>query len=255
MSSHRDPDRLINAFLMEGQTELADPVYDAVRATIERKRQRVAIGPWRMPTMNKLVPIGLGAAAVVVALVVGSQLLGPTASGGVGGAPSTEPAATPSPTPVGGTVNYQFDGAPATTEVDAVADGASVSGTAVTTFGGGTHTVRLMCAGDYGDVWAFGGTTEQTTVARRAVPALGRRSSSRTARPSRSQSGSPTRSGREATATAGSHRSISAASILRTSTPWSPVRWCPRLISLPERSEDCCGRPGRGRPPLAFGRG
>ena len=64
----------------------------------------------------------------------------------------------------GGSVDYQSDGAPATTEVDAVADGASVSGTAVTTFGAGTHTVQLECAARDGDTWALGGTTEQTTV-------------------------------------------------------------------------------------------
>lgn len=100
MNAHRDPDRLINAFLMEGQTELADPVYDAVRATIEQKRQRVVFGPWRLPDiMNKFVPLGLGAAAVVLVLVVGTQLLRTPASDvGVGGAPSTTPSATPSPT-------------------------------------------------------------------------------------------------------------------------------------------------------------
>jgi hypothetical protein len=100
MNAHRDPDRLINAFLMEGQTELADPVYDAVRATIEQKRQRVVFGPWRLPDiMNKFVPLGLGAAAVVLVLVVGTQLLRtPASDGGVGGAPSTTPSATPSPT-------------------------------------------------------------------------------------------------------------------------------------------------------------
>ncbi len=95
MNTKRDPDRLIHAFLMEGQTDLADQVYDAVRATIEHKRQRVVIGPWRMPTMNKLMPIALGAAAVVVALVAGTQLLGPPAPDGVG----APPAATPSPSP------------------------------------------------------------------------------------------------------------------------------------------------------------
>ena len=164
MNERRDPDRLIHAFLMEGQTELADQVYDAVRATIEDTHQRAVIGPWRIPTMNKLVPIGLGAAAVVVILVVGTQLLGAPAPGGVGGAPSAEPTATPSPTPFGGTVRYQLDGAPATTEANVVADGASVSGTAVTTLVGGTHTVRLECATRNGDFWAVGGTTEQTTV-------------------------------------------------------------------------------------------
>ena len=82
MTAPRDPDRLIHAFLMEGQTELADQVYDAVRANIEQKRQRVVIGPWRMPDiMNKLVPIGLGAAAVVAVLVVGTQLVGSPAGG------------------------------------------------------------------------------------------------------------------------------------------------------------------------------
>ena len=96
MNAQRDPDRLINAFLMEGQTELADQVYDAVRASIEQKRQRVVIGPWKMPDMDKLMPVALGAAAVVVALVIGAQVLGPPAPGGVGAAPSP----TPTPTPV-----------------------------------------------------------------------------------------------------------------------------------------------------------
>jgi hypothetical protein len=97
MNERRDPDRLVHDFLMEGQTELADQVYDAVRATIEQKRQRVVIGPWRMPDMNKLVPIGLAGAAVVVVLAIGIQLLGPPAPGGVGGVPSAEPSATPTP--------------------------------------------------------------------------------------------------------------------------------------------------------------
>jgi hypothetical protein len=164
MTERRDPDRLIKAFLMEGQTDLAAPVYDAVRATIERKGQRAVIGPWRMPDMNKFFAIGLGTAAVVVALVIGNQLFGRAAAGGVGGAPPAEPTATPLPTPAGGVVHYQLDGAPATTEVVAVADGGSLSGTAVTTLVGGTHSVRLRCATTDGDLWAVAGTTEQTTV-------------------------------------------------------------------------------------------
>jgi hypothetical protein len=95
MTASRDPDRLINAFLHEGAEQLNDRVYDDVRAEIEQKRQRVVIGPWRVPTMNKLVPIGLGAAAVVVAVVVGSRFLGPPAPTGVGTAPSPRPSATP----------------------------------------------------------------------------------------------------------------------------------------------------------------
>jgi hypothetical protein len=64
----------------------------------------------------------------------------------------------------GGSVTYQLDGAPATTEIDAVVSGASVSGTAVSKLGTGTHTVKLACASRVGDIWALGGTTEQTTV-------------------------------------------------------------------------------------------
>ena len=94
MNARRDPDRLIQAFLMEGQTELADQVYDAVRSTVEHRRQRVFIGPWRTPFMNKLVPIGLGAAAVIVALVLGTRLLGPVPSG-----PGTVPSASPTVEP------------------------------------------------------------------------------------------------------------------------------------------------------------
>jgi hypothetical protein len=89
---------LIHSFLMEGQTELADPVFDAVRATIEHKRQRAVIGPWRMPdVMSKFIPIGLGLAAVVVVLVIGTQLLGPSASGGVGATPTAMPSPTAAP--------------------------------------------------------------------------------------------------------------------------------------------------------------
>jgi hypothetical protein len=100
MTASRDPDRLIHAFLREGEDELQDQVYDAVRAEIEQKRQRAFIGPWRIPEMNRIVSIGLGAAAVVLALFVGAQLLGPP-SGGFGGdaeaTPSPEPTATLTP--------------------------------------------------------------------------------------------------------------------------------------------------------------
>lgn len=97
MTASRDPDRLIQHFLAEGAEQLHDQVYDAVRSEIEHQPQRAVIGPWRMPTMNKLVPIGLGAAAVFVALVVGPRLLGPPAPGGVGGIPSVAPSVAPSP--------------------------------------------------------------------------------------------------------------------------------------------------------------
>jgi hypothetical protein len=163
MTAPHDLDRQLQAFLTDGPTELPDPSFDAVRDRMETTRQRVVIGPWRFPDMNKLVPIGLGAAALVVALVLGTRLLGPPAPAGPGGAPSASPSPTPSPTPIGGIVDYRLDGLPATTEVDVVADGASVTGTAVTKFKG-VQTVRLECAARDGEIWALAGTIEETTV-------------------------------------------------------------------------------------------
>ena len=46
--------------------------------------------------MNKFVPIGLGAGAVVVALVVGTRLVGPPTSSGPGAAPTASPSSAAS---------------------------------------------------------------------------------------------------------------------------------------------------------------
>ena len=107
--------------------------------------------------------------SIVVSILGGCGAAAPTAAPTQGTASTPAPAATLGATPspnraIGGTVHYQLDGAPVTTEVDAVAVGASVSGTAVTTLAKGTHTVRLECAAQDGDTWALGGTTAQTTV-------------------------------------------------------------------------------------------
>lgn len=90
MTAPRDLDRQITAFLQEGPAELPDASFDAVRDRIEGTRQRVYVGPWRVPTMNKFVSIGLGAAAVVAVLVIASQFIAPPTSN-VGG-----PTASPS---------------------------------------------------------------------------------------------------------------------------------------------------------------
>src|SRR5439155_13499714 len=65
MTASRDPDKLIRAFLDEGQTDLPDRVFDAVRHDIQRTRQRVVIGPWRVPNMNMFARVAIAAAAVV----------------------------------------------------------------------------------------------------------------------------------------------------------------------------------------------
>jgi hypothetical protein len=101
MNASRDPDRLIKAFLLEGPDRLHDQVYDAVRADVDMKRQRVVIGPWRLPTMNKLAPIGLGTAAVVAVLLLGSRLFGaPVSPGGPGATPDRTDTALPTSAPV-----------------------------------------------------------------------------------------------------------------------------------------------------------
>ena len=93
MTAQHDLDRQLSAFLQEGPTELPDSSFDAVRHRTEQTRQRVVIGPWRFPEMNKLLAIGLGVAAVVAVLLVGPNLL-PSNSTGPGGQPT--PSAEPS---------------------------------------------------------------------------------------------------------------------------------------------------------------
>jgi hypothetical protein len=95
MSAQHDLDRQLNAFLMDGPTSLPDASFDAVRDRTEQTRQRVVIGPWRVPAVSKLVPIGLGAAAVIAVLFLGSQFIGsPTSNVG---APASEPPAASAP--------------------------------------------------------------------------------------------------------------------------------------------------------------
>ena len=97
MTSPRDPDQLIRSFLADGPTEFADRSYDAVRADIERTRQRVIFGPWREPRMNAIMKVAIAIAAVVIVGVVGISLL--PKSGGVGGNPAPTPTTSPSPQP------------------------------------------------------------------------------------------------------------------------------------------------------------
>jgi len=95
MTARRDPERLIRAFLKEGQTELPDQVYDAVRAEIEQTPQRTALGPRRTSPMNSTVKYGLAAAGVILA-IIGLRTL--TAGPTPGSSPSPEPSATASVT-------------------------------------------------------------------------------------------------------------------------------------------------------------
>lgn len=95
MTANHDLDRQLDAFLLDGPTSLPDASFDAVRDRTEQTRQRVVLGPWRVPTVSKLVPIGLGAAAVIAVLFLGSRFIG-SPSSDVGG-PSADPGPTPQP--------------------------------------------------------------------------------------------------------------------------------------------------------------
>jgi hypothetical protein len=100
MTAARDPDRLIRAFLSEGQTELPDRAYEHVRRTIDRTRQRVVVGPWREPRMSSFIRAAIAVAAVVVAAVVGFNLgPGPGVGGHTGAPPSASPSPLVSPSP------------------------------------------------------------------------------------------------------------------------------------------------------------
>jgi hypothetical protein len=84
-----------------------------------------------------------------------------------GSAASQAPSATVAPSTaatIGGTASWKDGPAPVTTVIDATRDGTAVSGSAVTTFGNGTHTVKVECAKTYGAGWAIGGTVEETTL-------------------------------------------------------------------------------------------
>ena len=206
----------------DGRLEAID---ERVAVTAQRPRLVARLGwfPGRVdPFASGAVRYALIAAALIVAIVAAALAAGvgsPSASGAIGGI-----------------VHYQIDGGPATTEIDAVADSASLSGTAVTTFRAGTHTVRLGCAAHVRRYMGPRRHDREEHGPWRVCRRSGRRSPSRTARPSRSRSGSPPAPPKPvAPATPSWRRSSQPSSSLGSSIRWSPGCWCPRLIPSPER--------------------
>ena len=169
--TRRDPERQIHAFLLEGDELLNDQVYDVVRAEIEHKRQRTFIGPWRTPIMNRFLAIGATAVAVLVVVVIGSQLLGsPTNVGGDDdGTPTPQPT---SPTSAGVTLASGSFSAPLgefgeAFNIEAVGAGDDVSGTIEISNpagGEGAYSVDVQCARttDAGFLLIGGEVTEST---------------------------------------------------------------------------------------------
>jgi hypothetical protein len=96
MTTRRDPDLVIRAFVEDNRVELPDHVYDVVRGQIDHKRQRVVLGPWREEQMLRFATFAISAVAIVLVAVVGIQLL--PRNGGIGGQPTQTPTLVPTPT-------------------------------------------------------------------------------------------------------------------------------------------------------------
>ena len=85
-ASDRDVTRAIRSWLHEDRHEDVSRIAAAVLDRAEATPQRRAWWPARRtPTMNKFLAIGLGAAAVVVAVLIGYQVFGSAGSGRRGG--------------------------------------------------------------------------------------------------------------------------------------------------------------------------
>lgn len=117
MTTPRDPDALLVAYLADGMEVLPDRVVDAVLGEVHRTRQRAVSGPWRTRSMDKTA---LGAAAVFAALVLGGAfylfqhgqpavvggpsqtpvIASPTPGASASSAGLSSPSAVPSGTPV-----------------------------------------------------------------------------------------------------------------------------------------------------------
>lgn len=146
MTTTRDPDTLIQAFLDDGIDELPDSSYDVVRAAIDRPRQRVVLGPWRDHRMSKFALLTATAAAVVLAAVIGIRSL--PSGGGMWGAPAAT--ASPAPSPIvdpngrlepGTYVAHPFDTPPA---MDARAFTFDVPSTNWEAVGDPGHTIGVV---------------------------------------------------------------------------------------------------------------
>ena len=98
MTAPRDADRLIQTFLSEGETDLPDRAFEAVRRDIHRTHQRVVLGPWREPDMSTVARVAIAAAAVV-AIGLAWINFGPPDKNGVGTQQTPTPTATTTPTP------------------------------------------------------------------------------------------------------------------------------------------------------------
>ncbi len=134
-TSDRDVNRAIRSWLREDRHEDVSRIAGAVLTQAETTPQRRTTW-WparRTPTMNKMLTIALGAAAVVVVALIGFQLIGPAEHGGTGAGTTSSPepsVAEPTPTaepspsidaglPVGSSYALTDEGVPITATIPA----------------------------------------------------------------------------------------------------------------------------------------
>ncbi len=188
MSSRRDPDLLIKAFLDEGMNELPDRSFDAVRTALDQTRQWAVFGPWKEPQIMTATRFALIAVAIAVVAIVAIRFL-PSTSTGPASTPTPTVAPTPSPSPIpvpsGSAVltpgRYVIDD-PAVTVTPVsftLPAGWSTDGASITKGGkpGDVFTSTVIFSPwkvdhVYGDECFWSGTLKQTDTAAQVVDAL-----------------------------------------------------------------------------------
>ncbi len=102
MSTDRDTTRIVRSWLDDGVTALPDRVLDAVLDEVPATPQRRATW-WpvrRPPTMNTYLRYGVVAAGLLIAVIVGAQLIGSRNITSPGPTPTPQPSPTAEPTPI-----------------------------------------------------------------------------------------------------------------------------------------------------------
>lgn len=95
MTTPSDPDRAFRAFLDEGPVQLPGRSYDAVRARVDRTRQRVVLGTAKEFRRQAVAPLAIAAAAVLVVVVAGATLFSSRGDVGNPAAPTALPSSPP----------------------------------------------------------------------------------------------------------------------------------------------------------------
>lgn len=99
MTTPRDPDEILAAWLDEGPTRLPDQTRRAISVALPTtpQRRRGWSVPWRTQPMNQTTKFALGLVAVVAIAAGGLYLTRPATAPAVGGQASPSPTAPPTP--------------------------------------------------------------------------------------------------------------------------------------------------------------